>query len=96
MSEEKEQHGDRNNRREDRLVSHDPASMVLADGRRMAGRLGNMNLGGMLFVVDGEPLSLEEGATVEIELTLYGRESRFACTVTHRQDRQFGLQLHRQ
>ncbi len=82
-------------RREDRLVSHDPAIMLLADGRRVTGHIGNMNLGGMLFVADELSLPLERDMSVEIVINLYGRESQFTCTVTYRKDNSFGLQLKR-
>ncbi|MEO5349456.1 MAG: PilZ domain-containing protein [Magnetococcus sp. YQC-3] len=86
---------DGQDRREDRLVSRDPAVMRLADGKEVPGRIDNMSLGGLLFVADDPAFLLERGVDVEIELTLYGRESRFPCQVAHRQENQFGLKLHR-
>ena len=82
-------------RREDRLVGRDPAVMRLADGKEVPGRIDNMSLGGLLFVADDPAFFLERGVDVEIELTLYGRESRFPCQVAHRQENQLGLKLHR-
>ena len=82
-------------RREDRLVSRDPAVMRLADGKKIPGRIDNMSLGGLLFVADDPEFLLERGVDVELEISLYGRESRFPCQVAHRQENQFGLKLHR-
>ena len=82
-------------RREDRLVSCDPAVMMVSDGRRIAGSISNMNLGGMLFVAEDESTVLERGMSVEVAISLYGRESKFSCTVAHQQDNRFGLQLRR-
>ncbi len=86
---------DKAERREDRVLSHDPATMILADGRRICGQLGNMNLGGMLFVADDTSLLLTRDTLVEISISLYGRESRFTCLVAHQSDNQIGLRLQR-
>ncbi|MBF0161186.1 MAG: PilZ domain-containing protein [Magnetococcales bacterium] len=83
-------------RKEVRLLGAEAAVMLLSDGRSLAGHMGDMSLGGMLFVTEEEePPLLDRGAPVEILLTLYGRESRFSCTVAHQQANKFGLQLHR-
>ncbi|MEO5339527.1 MAG: PilZ domain-containing protein [Magnetococcus sp. MYC-9] len=82
-------------RREDRLLGSEPAVMVMTDGRKATGLIGNMSLGGMLFVADDTTLVLEKGSLVDIVLTLYGRESQFTCSMAHQKGNQFGLQLHR-
>ncbi|MBF0183470.1 MAG: hypothetical protein HQM06_03645 [Magnetococcales bacterium] len=83
-------------RREDRVLSHDPATMMLADGRCIRGQLGNMNLGGMLFVADEDlELVLQRDTLVEIAISLYGRDSRFSCLVAHQSENQIGLRLQR-
>lgn len=87
-------HGDKVDRREDRVLSYDPAVMILENGDKITGFIGNMSLGGMLFVAadEGAPL-LEQGILVEIRITLYGRVSHFNCTLAHQQAHRFGLKL---
>ena len=83
-------------RREDRLLGSEVAVMVMPDGQKVAGHMGDMSLGGMLFVAeDANCPSVERGVTVEVSLTLYGRESQFSCTVAHQRANCFGLQLQR-
>ncbi|MBF0460039.1 MAG: PilZ domain-containing protein [Magnetococcales bacterium] len=82
-------------RQEQRLVRSDPAVMILADGSRVNGLIGNMSLGGLLFLADGTVPIVAQNAFVDIVISLYGRDSQFTCTMTHQQDNQFGLKLHR-
>ncbi|MBF0096101.1 MAG: PilZ domain-containing protein [Magnetococcales bacterium] len=86
---------DKAERREDRLLSRDAATMILADGRQIRGQLGNMNLGGMLFVAEDLSAPLQRDTPVEVSISLYGRDSRFTCFVAHQRDNQIGLRLQR-
>lgn len=87
-------HDGSDGRREDRVLSYDPAVMVLANGEEIGGLIGNMSLGGMLFVAENEQVPLlEQGILVEIRITLYGRASHFNCILAHQKENCFGLKL---
>lgn len=85
------QQKERGDRQEERLVSHDPATLILTDGRAFQGRVTDMSLGGMLFMAE-EPLpAIEQGEQLAICLELYGRALTFPCLMMHQQSNRAGL-----
>lgn len=82
-------------RSDERLFSAISATMCLVDGRKFAGQVVDMSMGGMLFIAEMSLPAIPLETSVKISMALYGRPSDFSCVLKYHRDDHVGLQLQR-